>query len=161
MRQSLNGAWDSVQMLKLSQKGQHTKEHLCQMGTEEQGRRPKKRRHSLTNRHALSFISFGEPYRCSEQINRAKGCYTDPPSLPTCTPLQLPLPKIQIPGFNQAVGQRGGHQFISCLVTTCISGHLLTDPLTDGKLGGHWERGQKRASLHGFGFCRGSSCSQV
>lgn len=44
-----------------------------------------------------------------------------------------------IPGFNQAVGQRGGHRFISCLVTTCISGHLLTDPLTDGKLGGHWE----------------------
>lgn len=84
-----------------------------------------------------------------------------PPLLFLPAPLQLPLPKIQIPGFNQAVGQRGGHQFISCLVTTCISGHLLTDPLTDGKLGGHWERGQKRASLHGCGFSRGSSCSQV
>lgn len=44
-----------------------------------------------------------------------------------------------IPAFNWAVGQRGGHRFVSCLVTTCISGHLLTDPLTDGKLGGHWE----------------------
>lgn len=32
MKQSLHSAWDSVQMLELSQKGQHTKAHLCQMG---------------------------------------------------------------------------------------------------------------------------------
>lgn len=36
MRLSLRGAWDSVQILEFSQKGQHTKAHLRQMGTEEQ-----------------------------------------------------------------------------------------------------------------------------
>lgn len=98
------------------------------------------------------------------QVHRTDG-QTEPKTAPLIPLLFLPAhlcsSPCQIPGFDQAVGQRGGHQFISCLVTTCISGHLLTDPLTDGKLGGHWERGQKRAGLRGCGFSRGSSCSQV
>lgn len=144
MEHSLHSALDSAQLLELSQAGQHTftgwgKRNKTE-GHSPDTPRAQKRRHSQTNTHA-SYLSFAETRppvaqdRQTEPNTSARAL-----ALPTCTALQLPHHRFKpIPGFNWAVGQRAGHRFVSCLVTTCISGHLLTDPLTDGKLGGHWE----------------------
>ena len=65
---------------------------------------------------------------------------------------ESPLPRCELynwahhphPWSNPGPGRSDRHGFISCLVTTCLCGHLLSDPPTDGKLWGPG-RGQGRA----------------
>lgn len=98
MKGSLRCAFDSARMLDLSQTGQHTKAHLCRMGTEEQSRRPQPRHTQNTEEetfpdiHVLSLI-------CRDQTpgapDRQPHATSQTLVLPTCTALQLPLPKSQ------------------------------------------------------------------
>lgn len=72
---------------------------------------------------------------------------TLPAPLPPTHSLSHPTKDVNFTaGLTQGLGRRKRHRFISHLVTTCISGHLLPDPLTDGKLGAPG-RGQGRARL--------------